>query len=291
MTFWEGEKLKKPDRWELDPSLVAPEWQYLWSIARSGLAVWEGGGSSIYDYAQREAATYSAVSGGIFWQIGKFGWRANGLIASQRFVSIPNVGRIANDTEATIFITVNLGVWTANHPVLTINDSGTNNNIFRIQTTGTTGQLQILNKDTADNYRFTVDVTTEGAALNMPFVLAFRVGPSGNQVYVNGIPLTGTYSTGSAGSPEWLSVLSNLDKWELLIQRLTSTVAADHRIISYFHVFRGLPDALIEKVSRDPFGLFRMADEVGVVIAGAAANPHGPLGHPLWGPLAGPVAG
>ncbi len=21
------------------------------------------------------------------------------------------------------------------------------------------------------------------------------------------------------------------------------------------------------------------------------ANPHGPLGHPLWGPLAGPVAG
>ena len=26
-------------------------------------------------------------------------------------------------------------------------------------------------------------------------------------------------------------------------------------------------------------------------VAAGGANPHGPLGHPLWGPLAGPVAG
>ncbi len=32
------------------------------------------------------------------------------------------------------------------------------------------------------------------------------------------------------------------------------------------------------------------AAEVRAVAVAAVANPHGPLGHPLWGPLAGPVA-
>ena len=64
--------------------------------------------------------------------------------------------------------------------------------------------------------------------------------------------------------------------------------------LSFFYYLAGIVATReqVLQLARDPFGpITEVESVVGFVAAGApAANPHGPLGHPLYGPFAGPIA-
>ncbi len=60
MTFWEGEKLKKPPRWSLDQSLVAPEWEWFFRGLVVAYPMWEGAGDTFFSGSNDFSATFSA---------------------------------------------------------------------------------------------------------------------------------------------------------------------------------------------------------------------------------------
>jgi hypothetical protein len=77
-----------------------------------------------------------------------------------------------------------------------------------------------------------------------------------------------------------------------------STVNANNAnvLIEYLHIWNIIPappSFVARAFARDPFGPFRRDDEaenlVFVPAVVGAANPKGPLGHPLHGPFGGPI--
>ena len=75
MSFWEGEKRKKLDRWSFDKSLVAPEWgvfhKYLigaWMPFRQSTA---GDGTTVFDISRsRNHGTIDNSSGDVTLDVG-----------------------------------------------------------------------------------------------------------------------------------------------------------------------------------------------------------------------------
>ncbi len=58
MTFWAGDKFKKPERWGFDKSLVAPEWAWLDDTVI--FPMWEGGGNTFHRANGRHSASFSS---------------------------------------------------------------------------------------------------------------------------------------------------------------------------------------------------------------------------------------
>ncbi len=108
-------------------------------------------------------------------------------------------------------------------------------------------------------------------------------------VYRNGValPVAQTHSDTVVAGDD----IFDTDKMRIG-NRPNSTARAFDGVIYCIYIWkRELNVHEIRRISEDPFGLIRMAPRRIVKAAAVGgANPHNPLGHPLYGPFAGPIA-
>lgn len=244
----------KPQRWgPVSRGLVAPEWQWAHTELRCALLWWEGGGTVPLDMSLRRLAWLPENSPP--WVFTKYGLAQKFTSGSSQALYRTDVSPVSSDSEGTIVLVFVLGSLAADKTILSFNDFGSWDNLFRINPDG--ADIQVLNKDNVDHYRF----TTSGWVVGQTYILIFTVGPNGNSMWRNGQKLSPTYTSGSSASTEWLSDLSNLDRWYISKQFGGGESFGTHTFIEYLHYGRHFTDSECQKISQDPFAPFCMAEE------------------------------
>ncbi len=257
----------KPPKWSVTPGLLDPEYRNLWPDLRSAIPFWEGAGKP-YDYAQRRMLGVNAENP-IAWTTtsvgGAYDHDETGDEDGNSILVEPtgSLGDVVNDTEGTIIIYCVLRNWT-NAKVIHAINRGSNNDSQALLTNGTSTEFRYALKPGASN---TITHTTTGWTLDTPVVVALTGGPGGNAIWRDGVKLTPSYTDGNSSTADWVGSLTGLTSWSLGWWNIANNHASEHDHIAYLYSKRQWSDETIRRVSRDPFGFFRMADEAGVVYA------------------------
>jgi hypothetical protein len=266
--------------WALQRALVAKKWGWFWEGARVVLPLWEGGGD-VFD----KANGLQGANNNLSWRGGSPEYNAiNG--EQFTFANSPIFDEAAPQLTLAALVTVNF-----------------------TQTDFVTRSIIDNTVDNADGYRLFFSAGVDDFRFRLPFNTQNLDTVGASFVAGDVLHIVGTYD-----GPNLLMTIyyKNLTTGQILLNTLatgTNNVqpTGDPLLIGESSSGDGPWDGLIHMVyigyrtwsesqvlahRRDPFGPFRMADEVGVVVGlpVAVGGPHGPLGHPLWGPFAGPVA-
>ncbi len=296
MTFWEGEKNKKPERWSFDKGFVDPKWDWFWRDLAFFVPIWELGSAALYDLVTRKRGTIQSATT----------WKATDRGTALNFIDNASDGAIFTGP----FIATDLGDFTGSFTVFSLArtpDVGADRHTMYAQwDSGTiTGQMLFGMNMTraAGTEAGTLGLTChenitgfDGADSAAGLLLAntwyamtgrriWNGASSDVSVWLDGVDVTDAFETTNPRTARATSAS--------YIGNYSTTIPFDGDISYVAGWNRPLSNGEVIQLSRDPFGPFRMdaQDELqllGVAAAGGA-NPHGPLGHPLWGPLAGPV--
>jgi len=264
--------IHKPAKWAFDKGHVASEWQ---DIARDliyAVPFWEGGGEALEIVNGVQSTREDIVN--VSW------------VGTDKGPAVKSAGG-ASDR-------INLG------PLPLLEGLLAHSIVIYIERLADGIQDRILGSNSTDyiltwwsDDKFYWDVAntsqraTTGAISAGRYVIALINDGSASlnrKIYIDGIfqaEVTDPDTVPSGGFPYYLFDSS------VNIRVFAGT------IYSFMAWNRALTLPEIKKLARDPFGPFRMDEDIewlAVAAAGGGATPHGPLGHPLWGPLAGPVA-
>ncbi len=293
MTFWEGEKRKKPERWGFDRSLVNPEWQKIADHMVLGVPMWGVGSTDIPSFGRiKTLGTRTAFGGGPAPAIlvSRFGPTFNFVTG----VTADDGGHFtwgdpveASFTEAvTIFVLVYYNSWSFSNISGAIGKWGAAQadrayTIF----TDAVGEVHLGLGDGTSTFQTTV---TAAQSLNVWYFMVGSWSKAGGvgRIYVDGV-LNGTVALTSSLATN----TSPLEVGRLRSDGSPSFFGHDGQIAMAGVLDIELSAVEIQQWSCDPFGPFRMVEDAEwlSVAAAGGATPHGPLGHPLWGPFAGPV--
>lgn len=285
MTFWENDKTKKPGRGDFDPGQVAPGWDWFWDGIAGVFLMQEGVGATFFDTSfNRYSASFS---GSPVWSTGPggreidfsptdaFAKTAVGSTLATRFQSKTRIGLTLYARASSYAGQANAGLTIKQESDVSGSDSivfypydnrdGNGARVFMNST-------QLVNENTgalADNknHLFTFSM--------------FKLGD--NRIFVEGVEVvtSGFNRTISANTD-----VVNIAGWD-------GAASQSYHGQTSYAVVHTIPPILAQhaQLAHDPFGPFRMKEDVGwlAVAAVGGANPHGPLGHPLHGPFGGPL--
>ena len=284
--FWVGDKHKKPDHWGFDKSLVAPEWGSIWGGLRYCLPFWERGNVPRNIGQDRSLPAPSYVGTTPIWSASDWGMGLefdgldaqkmdlngalgflNGLNGGSLLAVLQKPGSVGADNEIAYRFDNNTGVpitqflWNINAIAMRLRLDLSGGTVIIDDDETLYGSTTVVH---AWNY-----LNGVGTSLWRDGILVGRDTTTSGTIKLDGGTMV--YSVGGfspVGAATW-----------------------DGHILAFLIWDRYLSDGEIQTVSRNPFGLIRMAEDAEwlAVAAAGGANPHGPLGHPLWGPLAGPV--
>lgn len=275
----------KPEEWDAEVGLVAPEWEWAWEGLKAGYVVWEGGGSTIFNVAGNSFD--GALGSGVSWGTGEFNPQLN--FPGSDANSTVNLG----DLDLVAPLTI---VWLGQYSSVTSGDEQT---VFGKRDAGAAGVTVGLEESTNSNvsrlyydsggfqlWRTTVQPLT--ANQNHHQVWSYD-GATDPTFYADAIPYATTYDIGS-GYP---AVLANAVEAKIgnIVSPTSEPLIGN---ISLMLIYEGVAwdGGQVSFHEADSFGMFRMTDEVGAVIVPdvvAGGRPQGPFGHPFHGPMAGPV--
>ncbi len=244
MTFWSGDKLRKPDPKAFDKSLVAPEWLWFWERSKITLLMAEGQ-ASVFDFANNQFSTTNTAT----WQIvAPHGPELTGAPAVSR-LEFPLARTGLTDLSRTNGgFTVIAGVnytGTANQVVAEINaNSGWTIQTLTFLLCGVSG--------TAASLRLHTSAINDG--LNHLVHFSFNPIVTDDEVYVDG--LNDTVNQPTIDNDPNYGVVTDIDLF-------SRNGAVGFRFpIWFFAVLDGpITAARAAQHAHDPFGMFRMVDE------------------------------
>lgn len=258
----------KPEMWPIEPSLVAPEWGWFWKTPpRRSYIFWEGMGKAT-DFGQAKNQTF-IFNQNTGWRNSKVGLGIDTMTTDVR--SRHNYVNTGDDAELT--------APTALMIVAGFIFKGVQGGDGRLVSKG---QIEWdLGHSSGDDLRFRIRLDGDSISVNRG---ALTVGNYYDAVgvwtganinsYLNGIvtgsdvAATGTPDSGSAWPEIFLGASSAIND--------TSTNGNFN--ISYLHIWPSepIPASIVAKqFARDPFGPFRMFDDIpvlGLSVAFTSAN-------------------
>ena len=159
------------------------------------------------------------------WIRGKSGSALSFTSSATQYINAHSVvPALTSNSEGTISYWFSRHTTGINKTMIYYGDSGTTNHLFRINFSSN-NTIQILMKSTVDLFRATYDLGSLGSN-NTWNQLTFTVSSTGNKLYVNGQPVTLTYTSGNASSTGWFDDISNEDKFIIAGEDLSGTTSS-----------------------------------------------------------------
>ncbi len=280
MTFWEGEKFKKPEREAFDRRLVAPEWAWYWDAARVALPLWETAGDA-FDVKHG----LRGVNTGLTHEATKFGVSPvfPGTNDSQlTFANSPIFDLTGDQFTIAILFTPNFAQSDAVTGSLVDNTVG-NDNGYRLFFTGSFDDFRFRLPAGGDNQDTTGIEFAAGDLLHI--VATFNGTDNLQQLYYKNLSTGHTQI--KTRNPASTVVVATGDP--LLIGEASSGAAPlDGTIHTVYIGDKFWSAAQVHQHRYDPFGPFRMVEEA-EWLAVAAAEAEGRIMASLIG--AGGLAG
>lgn len=267
-----GDKNRKPAFWALTPGLVDPIWNWFWgpTLSSAGI-IWAGGGNP-YDFVSKKFTTLISAAE---WKADHRGLAIELNDASRNGETIELTGRSGMLDGLTTFTYAIYFRW--------IGSASGNEDSLGIHWSdmqGVFASKRILVRYDSNNKQldfFTHTGVDQGFAASadlsdaLPHTCVFRydIGTANKTIWLDGIKIGSTTQSGA------LTSTADARHPEVFGGHLvTQGVSDSPRIEGYSWVFDERPwtDAEIVQWSRDPFGPFRMLDEVGVVVVPAVGG-------------------
>ncbi len=246
MTFWEGDKHKKPDRWGFDPGLIAPEWYWFWKDLQVCYPLWEGIGDARDLTGNGHVGVLSVQAP---WVSG---------VSGHAYNNEPSLGNLqltppwdfVDDRAISCFLFMDLKVIEAASHGFWRTRSSSGGNTFFITNEGAGMWIRGGGTDLIKN-----SFTLEAGLVSYGMAMA-----SGDtRVYMNGIN-RGSSSTTFTWPSGIESELHNLGFQFDNIEPTRFEMAADYFAAYFWN--RLLSDAEFGLLHHDPFGPFRMVDDI-----------------------------
>lgn len=286
MTFWEGEKLKKPDDpGEFDPDLVAPEWEWFWQDNTFTLPFWRRAGvPAVYGRDNQAVSSAIALLDAPTWGVSSPGAELQIDGVNDGVQIIKDIGTDYILDPFTLIIAFRTVDTDAGVVFAGVGNNGTQAlAIFQNQSTAGGAGLKFILRD-GDGTNSIVKGTT--ATTHRDGLLHVAVATwdgSTLTAYLDAVELTD--SSGSAPSAS-----TNFTRRGIgYLQRNTTGNFAVCQVSLWSELDRWIPSSLAAQISGDPSGPLHMADEAVVFVPVAVGGPKGPLGMPFHGPFGGPI--
>lgn len=240
----------KPAHWGFNAGLVAPKWQWVWRDLVLAVPLWEGGGNNVFDVVNRQLHPVDFAAGS--WSTDERG------IA----LDFPNANdNIDLGSPSYLNLTDPLTVVYAGTSNLT---SGSTRHITGFYQSGGAfpGWAAVI-RSASDTMQFWDGNTwrNSNVAVSGGFqVLGYtHTGPT-IEFYIDGVNVFS--DTGA------VFAISSFTGTKVLFNQSNKVNALRAKASAFFLWKRILTDAEHSQIAKDPYGPFRMRDDVGVVQAG-----------------------
>ncbi len=256
--------LKKPRKWVFSPALVTPRWSWFWKGVDVAFPFWEGAGLEIFGSFGKSAITTHGI-GASGWHHSSVGgiWRTIDVSAID-FFTVQNHKGISGAASRAIIVYANT----------TISEIGSN-------------YIVGWGPDTAGNaYRFAFNDGNLRTEASSGFVQGSTSVNDGEwHLFLSvfeGSNITDVVhyvdaAVDSTGSSSAVALDTTADDIKLFARPDNDSLSLRDTDVAYVAVLNFAPTRTqIKQLSHDPFGPFRMVDEVGDGIITTA--PVGPVG-------------
>ncbi len=245
---------RKPARWAFTRGLVAPGWGWFWESCLLCFPLWGKQGDPIDLVSKQLKARAADTGAGPVWATTPFGPALDYIRANRDFIDIPLTLDNYSGATSTLQILCSYDSYDSGGSVLFGTNSGTSK-FWQIQA----DDVAFVGGGT--NFAISPAVTfTDGIVRH----LTFREGGGTKELFVNGVQhgtrtQTTSMSTGAKNFAlgKWLGG----NQWD-----------HDGKIISASFHSIAFTDAQIRQLACDPFGPFRMFDDIPAWLAVAAAT-------------------
>lgn len=258
--------LIKPAQWALTPGLVDPKWGWFWARAVFAAPIWEGAGN-IRDYTPHKLDLPPSVTPAT-WETSLRGHVVRSNSGSEAFqTTTPEYLKLGFP------VTVFMGITRVSAPTINAalfgvlpNDSGASpftSFIFGSSGTATRVRFDINNGGSFKALFNSLDAMNCSVGETCDYGVIIKSGDS--TAYLNGVLAATDASTFS--DPTFTS--TSLTTFGDGVNAARDAGVDFH----YGYILDGeCSEAQLQQVAADPWGMFRMADEVGVVIVPAAVG-------------------
>lgn len=271
--------LIKPPMWALTPGLVAPEWQWVYAMAKGIWPLWQDF-AEVQDSLVVRNLLQVPNTGGINSNdgAGAFVQFNNGPWGSEAFFTAADDTRIEFDEDASdsspldikltgectvAFVHRNAGDYTTLQWIITSALSGSNVN-FAIEFGRTNNRYTVLSGPASVDLTSSFNISDD----NPRSLVARRKG--GTSDWDLDLWINGTLDSSVTGVTNNPGLNASAELWFGGLKSRTANFT-DGSLSSVILFDQALSDGACAALSSDPFGPFRMADEARVVYALAAA--------------------